>query len=274
MYGASLHFRTGGQPHLGSRGRGGLEAAQGGVAAAVHAAAQVDEPSRLRVERGQQVGSEDVGLRRCPRPPADPVTKIRLMCSFLQTGRVNENHKLCGSDEWRAVVRDSILPWALGDVDLGDDVLEVGPGYGAATDVLADSVPKLTAVEIDPELATMLRDRFGNSRSVTVLSGDATALDLPNGRFSGAVSFTMLHHVPTAVLQDRLFAEVARVLRPNGFFVLGDSLASEELEAQHVGDTYNPVDPAGLTERLESAGFAHAEVKTNPFGWAGLARSV
>jgi ubiquinone/menaquinone biosynthesis C-methylase UbiE len=187
---------------------------------------------------------------------------------------VNENHKQCGSDEWRGVVRDSILPWALGDVDLGDDVLEVGPGYGATTDVLAESVPKLTAVEIDAELATMLRERFADNDSVTIVEGDATALNVPDGRFSGAASFTMLHHVPTAALQDRLFAEVARVLRAGGVFVLGDSLASDELEAHHQGDTYNPVDPAGLAERLKAAGFAQAEVKTNPFGWAGLARKI
>jgi SAM-dependent methyltransferase len=185
---------------------------------------------------------------------------------------VNENHKQCGSDEWRALVRDSILPWALGDVDLGDDVLEVGPGYGATTDVLAESVPKLTAVEIDAELATMLRERFANNDAVTIVGGDATALEFPDGRFSGAASFTMLHHVPTAGLQDRLFAEVARVLRSGGVFVLGDSLASPELEAHHEGDTYNPVDPDSLAPRLKRVGFAHAEVKTNPFGWAGQAR--
>ena len=69
------------------------------------------------------------------------------------------------------------------------------------------------------------------------------ALDFEDGRFSGAASFTMLHHVPTAQLQERLFAEVARVLRPGGALVAGDSLASEELEAHHEGDTYNPVDP-------------------------------
>ena len=185
---------------------------------------------------------------------------------------MNENHKQCGSDEWRAVVRDSILPWAVGDVDLCDDVLEVGPGYGATTDVLAESVPKLTAVEIDEELATMLRARFANNSAVIIVGGDATALRFPDGRFSGAASFTMLHHVPTAGLQDRLFAEVARVLRSGGVFVLGDSLASPELEAHHEGDTYNPVDPDGLARRLMRVGFAQAEVRTNPFGWAGQAR--
>ena len=129
---------------------------------------------------------------------------------------MNEYHKLCGNDEWRGVVRDSILPWALGDLDLGDDVLEVGPGYGATTDVLGELVPKLTAVEIDPDLAAMLMDRFAGKDSVSIVRGDATALEFPDGRFSGEASFTMLHHVPTDALQDRLFAEVSRVLQSGG----------------------------------------------------------
>jgi SAM-dependent methyltransferase len=170
------------------------------------------------------------------------------------------------------VVRDSILPWALDDVDLGEDVLEVGPGYGATTDVLAESVPRLTAVEIDEDLAKMLMDRFANNHAVKIVQGDATALEFAAGRFSGAASFTMLHHVPTAGLQDRLFAEVARVLRPGGIFVLGDSLASPDLEAHHEGDTYNPVDPDRLAKRLFQAGFGQAQVRTNPFGWAAQAR--
>ncbi len=185
---------------------------------------------------------------------------------------MNEYHELCGSDEWRAVVRDEILPWALGGVDLGDDVLEVGPGYGATTDVLAELVPKVTAVEIDPQLATMLAGRFAGNDAVMIVRGDATALDFPDGRFSGATSFTMLHHVPSVGLQDRLFAEVARVLRPGAAFVAGDSLANPELEAHHEGDTYNPVDPAGLPARLKAAGFGNVEVKTNQFGWAAAAR--
>jgi SAM-dependent methyltransferase len=185
---------------------------------------------------------------------------------------VNENHKQCGSDEWRAVVRDSILPWALGDLDLGEDVLEVGPGYGATTDVFAQRVPRLTAVEVDGELAAMLQSRFAGHDHVVIVIVDATALEFPENRFSGAASFTMLHHVGTAALQDGLFAEVARVLRPGGAFVAGDSLANPELETHHVGDTYNPVDPDGLASRLEAAGFAEVEVRTNPFGWASVAR--
>jgi SAM-dependent methyltransferase len=184
---------------------------------------------------------------------------------------VNEHHKQCGSDGWRAMIRDVILPWSIGDVDLGDDVLEVGPGYGATTDVLGESVPKLTAVEIDEELAAMLVDRYASNPTVTIVRGDATELDLPDGRFSGAASFTMLHHVPTVALQDRLFAEVARVLRPGGVLVAGDSVHSPELEEHHEDDTYNPVDPDALPDRLHAAGFVDVEVKANDFGWAAVA---
>jgi ubiquinone/menaquinone biosynthesis C-methylase UbiE len=191
---------------------------------------------------------------------------------FSYAAIVNEAHEFCGSDEWRQAIREVILPWALGETDLGDNVLEVGPGYGATTDVLSQSVPRLTSVEIDDELAAMLTDRFADVPSVEIVHGDATSLGYEDGRFSGAACFTMLHHVATNELQDRLFAEVARVLRPGATLVVSDSLASDELEAHHEGDTYNPVDPATLPSRLAKAGFDDVEVRTNEFGWAVIAR--
>ena len=123
---------------------------------------------------------------------------------------MNKNHEVCDSDEWRTAVRDFIIPWALGEGDLGDDVLEVGPGYGATTDVFRERVPHLTAVELDPELAARLAGRMEGT-NVTVVEGDATALEFDADHFSGATCFSMLHHVPSEALQDRLFTEVARV---------------------------------------------------------------
>jgi ubiquinone/menaquinone biosynthesis C-methylase UbiE len=185
---------------------------------------------------------------------------------------VNKAHEMCGSEEWRTAIRDVILPWALKDTDLGDDVLEVGPGYGATTDVLSQAVPRLTSVEIDDELAAMLTDRFADVPSVEIVNGDATSLPYADNRFSGAACFTMLHHVPTIALQDRLFAEVARVLRPGAPLVASDSLASEELKAHHEDDTYNPVDPDTLPDRLAAAGFVDVNVRVNDFGWGVIAR--
>lgn len=152
------------------------------------------------------------------------------------------------------MIRDVILPWALGEIDLGDDVLEIGPGYGATTDVLGTVAARLTSVEIDEELAAMLRKRFLDTPSVEIVSGDAAHLAYEDGRFSGAACFTMLHHVPRAELQDRLFAEVARVLRPGAALVASDSLCSDELAAAHEGDTYGPCRPRDAAQTVGRRG--------------------
>jgi ubiquinone/menaquinone biosynthesis C-methylase UbiE len=185
---------------------------------------------------------------------------------------MNENHDFCGSDVWRAMVREQIIPWALGPQVLGDDLLEVGPGFGATTDVFRERVGHLTAVEIDPVLAARLADRLAGT-NVTVIEGDATDLPFDDDRFSGATCFSMLHHVPGVELQDRLFAEVARVLRPGAAFVATDSLHSAELHEFHDGDTYEPIDPASLADRLTGAGFSAIDVEVNEYGWAARARA-
>lgn len=185
---------------------------------------------------------------------------------------MNEGHAICDSPEWREVVRDQIIPWALATVDLGDDVLEIGPGFGATTDVFRQQVAALTSVEIDPALASRLAERLAGT-NVTVIEGDATALDLPDGRFTGVVCFAMLHHVPTPELQDRIFAEVARVLRPGASFVASDSVHSPDLADFHEGDTYVPLDPATVAGRLAAQGFVAVEVEHHDQGWAARART-
>jgi len=95
--------------------------------------------------------------------------------------------ELCSSAEWGEHLATVLVPWALGSPDLdatslGDDVLEIGPGYGLVTDLLRDRVPRLTIVEIDPDLAAALRDRLRDT-TVEVVEADATALPFPDGRF-------------------------------------------------------------------------------------------
>ena len=181
---------------------------------------------------------------------------------------MNEQHRvLCASEMWADAVRDRVLPWAFRDLDpaeLGDDVVEIGPGPGKTTDVLRTLVPKLTAVELDEDLAGQLAARFEDT-NVTVVNHDATALPFADGRFTGGVCFTMLHHVPSAELQDRLLGELTRVVRPGGWVVGSDSIASDELAALHDEDTYNPVDPDGLPERLRRAGLTEVDVVSNEY---------
>jgi ubiquinone/menaquinone biosynthesis C-methylase UbiE len=168
---------------------------------------------------------------------------------------MNENHaNLCPSPEWAAWLQGDILPVLAAQADLGDEMLEVGPGPGAATSWLQDKVKRLVALEADEQAATALAAKYAGT-NVEVLTGDATAMSFPDESFDSAGCFTMLHHVPTAAAQDRLLAEVLRVLRPGGVLIGSDSLASNGLHHFHEGDVYNPVEPAAFLTRLRTLGF-------------------
>src|ERR1700730_15189694 len=93
-------------------------------------------------------------------------TAIPGHCSNRRHGRsvpVNKAHlEFCSSPEWARLVEDELLPWVLDGCELGDDLLEVGPGPGLTTDVLRALAARVTAVELDLDLAGELaRPRAG-----------------------------------------------------------------------------------------------------------------
>jgi ubiquinone/menaquinone biosynthesis C-methylase UbiE len=166
----------------------------------------------------------------------------------------------CQSSQWKQKLENKILPWSLGGVDLGDEVLEMGPGPGLTTDWLRHRCKNITCIEVDPQLANSLNHRVA-SANVSVQCGDATAMPYGDRTFSGAVAFTMLHHVPSQELQDRVFAEVYRVLRPGGIFAGTDSTHSFLMRIFHIWDTLVLVDPKTLPARLEAAGFEEIKIE-------------
>ncbi len=168
---------------------------------------------------------------------------------------MNSNHaKLMPSPEWAAHIQDEVLPQATAGVELGTDLVELGPGPGAATDWLRHRVSRLVAVEQEDEAAARLAARYAGT-NVEVVAGNAAALGYPDASFDTVASCTMLHHVPTRALQDQVLAEAFRVLRPGGTFLGSDSLPSDDLHRFHEGDTYNPVEPAAFLTRLQTVGF-------------------
>ncbi len=66
---------------------------------------------------------------------------------------------------------------ALGDLSQRT-VVEIGPGHGAITEILAGRAKKLVAVELDRSLAAELRFRFREQSQVDVLEGDVLKTDL------------------------------------------------------------------------------------------------
>ena len=168
---------------------------------------------------------------------------------------MNELHlRFLASPEWGRMMEDELGPWLSGLDELTGDVLEVGPGPGLTTDLLRRRAARVVAVELDEALAAALAERLSGT-NVEVMCTDATASGLPDAVFSAATAFTMLHHMPSPADQDRLFAEVRRVLRPGGVFLGADSLDNEAIRLGHVDDIFVPLDPETLPDRLEQAGF-------------------
>ncbi|HTU94294.1 MAG TPA: class I SAM-dependent methyltransferase [Solirubrobacteraceae bacterium] len=174
---------------------------------------------------------------------------------------MNSNHdRVCPSPEWAEYLQSEVLPEAVDGAELGARMLEIGPGPGASTDWLRHRVDQLVALELEEAAAAALTERFADAGNVEIHTGDATDIPWPESSFDSVGCFTMLHHVPTVALQNRVLSEILRVLKPGGVLVASDSIHSVELHHFHEGDVYNPIDPGTLVTRLQTLGFDYITV--------------
>jgi ubiquinone/menaquinone biosynthesis C-methylase UbiE len=173
-----------------------------------------------------------------------------------------EHQRLCSSREWEQHLHATVLPAVTGGLALGEQMLELGAGPGAATDWLRRRVGRLVVIEREQQSVDALKTRF-DPDSVEVVHGDATALAFAADSFDSVAAFTMLHHVPTRALQARLLSEAFRVLRPGGVLVGSDSVHSDELHRFHHEDTYNPIEPATLLALLGALGYVRIKIEVD-----------
>lgn len=76
-------------------------------------------------------------------------------------------------------------------------VLEIGPGHGALTLLLAERFPRVVAVELDGALAAALRLRVAGQPGVEVVHGDA--LELLPDRLADAPPWQLVGNLPYSV---------------------------------------------------------------------------
>jgi 16S rRNA (adenine1518-N6/adenine1519-N6)-dimethyltransferase len=101
----------------------------------------------------------------------------------------------------------SAIADALGDVS-ARTVIEIGPGHGAITAILAARCRRLIAIELDPALAAELRFRFHNEPQMEVLEADVLEVDfgelVPPGETADVVG-NLPYYITSPILL-RLFA--------------------------------------------------------------------
>jgi ubiquinone/menaquinone biosynthesis C-methylase UbiE len=165
----------------------------------------------------------------------------------------------CGSSFWRYVTKRKILPWILAETDLGNHLLEIGAGPGAATEELRLRVTRVTSLEYDHGLAMSLA-KHSHGGPGAVLQGDAAALPFPEKTFSAAIAVLVLHHLRSIEQQDRTLAEIYRVLRPGSVFLALEIQDGWLQRVSHFRSTFVPVVASLLPGRLASAGFSEVAV--------------
>lgn len=104
-------------------------------------------------------------------------------------------------------------------------VLEIGPGPGWITIVMAQDNPtlKITGVEISEDMIRVANkniDNEGVKDRIVFLRGDATDMfQFEDNSFDVIITHDSLHHWDNPI---GVFNEIARVIRPNGIFCVGD----------------------------------------------------
>jgi ubiquinone/menaquinone biosynthesis C-methylase UbiE len=108
-----------------------------------------------------------------------------------------------------------------------EDVLDLGCGAGHTAIALAGRVRSVMAVDLTSEMIEVAK-RLAKERGLTNLTfrqADATALPFANGSFELVTSRYSAHHYSDPLVA---LGEVRRVLRPNGRFLLVDTVSPED----------------------------------------------
>jgi ubiquinone/menaquinone biosynthesis C-methylase UbiE len=175
----------------------------------------------------------------------------------------NFENWFCASGLWRSLTERKWLPWTLESTDLGEHVLEVGAGPGAATAELARRTRRVTSLEYSHSFCVKLHTRV---HAASVVQGDASVLPFASQTFTSAIAVLVLHHLRSSGAQDRAFAEIFRVLKPGGVFVALEIHDGWLSRVAHFRSTFVPVLPDSLSSRLHAAGFSNVSVNNRNGG--------
>jgi len=98
-----------------------------------------------------------------------------------------------------------------------------GTGYAARLLAMAHPLARVFALDASPEMLAVGRRKLAGARldNVTLVHGDAAALEFADSSLDVVMSVFGMHELPTSV-RRRAVTECARVLRPGGRFVAVD----------------------------------------------------
>src|SRR6201996_3915987 len=104
---------------------------------------------------------------------------------------------------------------------------EFACGPGLIARAMAPRGDSVLGLDLTPAMVEKARAEAtaAGVENVSFELGDATALDLPDDSFDGAVTRFSLHHIPAPV---RVLEEMRRVVKPGGYVVVADHVTDDD----------------------------------------------
>ena len=116
-------------------------------------------------------------------------------------------------------------------IELGDSVLEVGPGHGELTELLVEEAAHVCIVEKDDRLARVLRSRWETDPRVTIEHSDALRTDL-DALMGQRHPFRLISNLPYSITSPLLFRFLELDPLPRRIVVLVQKEVAERIVAE------------------------------------------
>ena len=126
----------------------------------------------------------------------------------------------------------NLLEWIVRNcgAQAGDNVLEVGPGFGALTEKMVAANFNVTAIEFDHRLAGYLRKKFAASPNFKLIEADACKVDF-NELFPAGISYRAVANLPYAISSVFIARMLECVNPPQSMFFMLQKEMGERLAA-------------------------------------------
>lgn len=117
----------------------------------------------------------------------------------------------------------------IAELSPGTTVLEIGPGTGNLTRVLAQSAARVIAVEVDDRLVPLLQDEFGDHPAVQVVHADI--LQMPVGELVSDGPYVVVANLPYYITSAILRHLLTGAPRPQRLVVTVQREVAERITA-------------------------------------------
>jgi SAM-dependent methyltransferase len=133
---------------------------------------------------------------------------------------------------------------------VGDDksVLDLACGYGEFINAIA--AREKYGIDLNPDTASFL------DKNIKIFNAPATAIPLPDETVDVVFTSNFLEHLKTKDECDKVFAEVKRILKPSGkFIIMGPNIRYLADRYWDYYDHHLPLSHLSLEEGLVQAGY-------------------